>query len=336
MKKHRRQQAALFVALLLCCTLLHACSQTKYVMSVDGEKVPLDEFVYNLKRLSDTYSQIIPSGSDYWKSEEFKNALKQEAEHQSLFDRAVLGKSAELGVSITDDEKKSIREYRKEYIKSLGGTAAYEAELKKNGLNDRLYLRLSEISILYGKLYEKMYAEGGAYAISEEKIKEGFGQNAATVKHLYIKTINDDYTPLNDTAIEEKRKLAEGLVADISAGADFDKLIGQYGEEPLMADNPSGYSFILGDLSDSTLETAVFELEDNAFSELIESAYGFHIVQRLAVSEEYISQNRARMADALSTENFYAILEEDVGAMTVVYLDEYSQISIDNLNLYLS
>ena len=103
-----------------------------------------------------------------------------------------------------------------------------------------------------------------------------------------------------------------------------------------MVENPAGYSFISGDLSDSELETAIFALKDDKISDLIETSTGFHVVQKFAVPQEYITANHDKMADALSSDDFYVKLDSDISQMKVDYFDEYNNISIDNLNLYLS
>lgn len=83
----------------------------------------------------------------------------------------------------------------------------------------------------------------------------------------------------------EKEALAEEVAAKAKNGEDFDQLILQYNEDPGMFQNPRGYLFTEGEMVEEFYQ-ATLALEENETSEPVRSSFGWHVIQRLPITEE--------------------------------------------------
>jgi len=81
--------------------------------------------------------------------------------------------------------------------------------------------------------------------------------------------------PANDPSSQ-----AQELLERAQAGEDFDYLVTQYGEDPGMAANPDGYTFVAGVMV-AEFEEATLALEIGGISGLVRSQFGYHIIMRV-------------------------------------------------------
>ncbi len=107
---------------------------------------------------------------------------------------------------------------------------------------------------------------------TEEEMKDFYESEFVTAKHILLITEDKDK--------ETVKKQAEELLVRIKKGEDFDKLMMEYSEDPGVADFPDGYTFSYGEMVEE-FETAAYALKADQVSELVESAYGYHIIKRM-------------------------------------------------------
>jgi len=128
-----------------------------------------------------------------------------------------------------------------------------------------------------GALFED-YAEQNNISIDEV-----WGMHPAFV---VIQAIIDDpalfeeFEQYMDAPVNDPTSQAEALLERALAGEDFDYLITQYGEDPGMAANPDGYTFVSGVMV-SEFEMATLALEIGGISDLVRSQFGYHIIKRV-------------------------------------------------------
>ena len=128
--------------------------------------------------------------------------------------------------------------------------------------------------------------------LSEEEIKKEYEENYIMAKHILIATSNlktgEEYTALGKG---EARSKADEVLMKLREGADFDTLVKEYNEDPGMTQSPEGYVFTFGEMVEP-FEKAAFDLKPGQVSDVVESAFGYHIIKREKlpeISEQYIS-----------------------------------------------
>jgi len=115
------------------------------------------------------------------------------------------------------------------------------------------------------------------------EVEEVWGMHPA---FIVIQAIIDDaalfaeFEQYMDAPINDPTSQAEALLERAQAGEDFDYLITQYGEDPGMASNPDGYTFVAGVMV-SEFEEATLALEIGGISGLVRSQFGYHIIKRV-------------------------------------------------------
>lgn len=201
----------------------------------------------------------------------------------------------ENGIKLSDAEMK-------EYI------AADEREsfIKQMGVNEAFFDYLKETQVYYIKCGE-LFDEGGKYAVDTAAISEILSENYVRVKHILIQAQEVNY--------KEKEVLAKQVLQKISRGEDFEKLLEEYGEDPGMITNPDGYIIdkngYTPEGSQMVTEFAVGSnaLEVGEVSDIVTTAYGFHIIKRYPMDKKFV--------DSFIAENM-GIFESDALANTLV------------------
>ncbi|MBQ7975333.1 MAG: peptidylprolyl isomerase [Clostridia bacterium] len=142
----------------------------------------------------------------------------------------------------------------------------------------------------YVKLCQTLDITDRAYtmlstATSEEDMDAVYKSSYVRAKHILLSTVDSETG--ESLSASEKAKVkaqAEAVLKKAKGGADFDELIKEYGEDPGMEYAADGYVFTTGEMVEE-FEKAAFELKENEISNLVETAYGYHIIKKLALPE---------------------------------------------------
>lgn len=275
---------------------LAGCAITKTVSlaTVDGETVTANDFYQYFPSVQSSMlseAGINTSDSDavakFWKSTEIegKNALtvaKERALNQAV-NAVVQTKTAEkMGISLTEDEKKQISDYKISTIQqSYGSKSAFLDHLKKMNTTEVAFDKAVTASLISSKLFSEI-SKGDEYKIDEKKAEEELKNgDKITAKHILITTVDPQTNqPYDDNKKAAAKKTAEDTLEKIKSGADFDSLMNELSEDPGLAQNPDGYTFGKGEMV-APFEEAAFALKENEVSGIVESDFGYHIIKRV-------------------------------------------------------
>lgn len=129
---------------------------------------------------------------------------------------------------------------------------------------------------------------------------EAVRDERASARHLLIQYQGAVRAP--STLIrskEQARQLAEKLLGQIQGeGADFDGLIRALSEEPNAPETGGKVGVFRKGEMVAPFETAAFALEIDEYSSVIETVFGFHIIQRIAIEEVRVSHILVQFAGA--------------------------------------
>lgn len=124
------------------------------------------------------------------------------------------------------------------------------------------------------------------YAQEETKLKRENEQivsepKSIGAKHVLVMHKDSERHPPNVTRTREEAKArAEMVLTKVRAGEDFDKLIIEFSDEPGGAARGGDLGVFEKKVMVKAFSDAAFKLKVGEISELVETPFGFHIIQR--------------------------------------------------------
>ena len=339
--KRSLRVCALVLAVVMALFITACSDDGKTVMTVGDTKISSSEYAYYIKN---TLSSLQSYGLDLstLSDEEYQTleqSFKDSAYAQCVESATIQNKAEELGLTLTSDEKKQLKENKNQVIINMGGNAAFKQQLEAAGMTESLYDKMNEIAALYDKLYTYFYGEDGELAPSTEEVRAYFEDNYVTVKHILRKTVDDSYAPLSDEVAAQKKEEADALYTQIMAGADFDTLMEENTEDPGLASYPNGYTFSQDESYDPAFKEKAFELEIGQVSEPVLGSYGYYIIKREPLDESYWTENQEALTQTIiatiAQNGLYDKLQEWSEEYEITKTEEYDNITLKNIDLYL-
>lgn len=249
------------------------------LLTVNGEDVPADLFLYMLAmNCSEVQMYLSLFGTTL---EELAPDLLEDTVSLMAAHILLRQKAAELGCLPTDAQQEEIR------------TTMDEAELDTAG--DYWGLTDESLQFIFStNAYYQNVLDAATHAPSEQELADYMAeQGVYRVKHILLKTVDDEQQPLSDDVIAEKRAQAEDLLAELQAAEDlptlFDQRMNELSEDGRNEDGtlaaPDGYLATAGQMV-AEFEQAGTALQDGELSGIVETTYGYHILLRLPFTDE--------------------------------------------------
>ena len=333
MAKHTftRKLAAIALTGALSLTLLSGCVKNSYlvvgkqtvnmpvVMKVGRHNVAMEEYRYFYLN---TKYQLDGGDDSVWEQEgadDKKELLRTHVEDTIKSNYALMDLAKEKGVSLTADERKSISDNLASIKENYESEEAFEEALAQNYLTEEVYLSMGEMSTLQQKLTEKLTGDGGEIPMGDDVVTQYVKDNYVRAKHVLI-----------TSATENAEQVANEVAQKAAAGEDFDSLISTYGEDPGMTQSPDGYYFTKNEMV-AEFEEAAFALPENSVSGVVESSFGYHIIQRLPLDDAYIQENLSTYTSTYKTAKVYEQIEKVMDGYKVTYDKNYDLIDVDTV-----
>ena len=236
----------------------------------------LDEVVTGIKSAAAAHNENIPA--------EQMNGIKAQMLNRLIQIQILLQKS-------TDADKAEGKKKADAQIAALltraGSQEAFERQLKAVGMStDELRTKITQEATATATLTREL-----GITITAAVVQEDYANHPADVEqpesakaqHILLLTINPSTrAPLSDDQIKAKRTQIDDILKKAKAGDDFSKLATQYSEDPGSKDKGGELPpFSHGDMVPE-FEAAAFALQTNSISDVVTTAYGYHIIKLLA------------------------------------------------------
>jgi parvulin-like peptidyl-prolyl isomerase len=214
---------------------------------VNGQPIPLDAFLREVERRAQAQG-LDPNAPQ---NQQAAAQIKSLVLDNMIDDVLVAQDAARQGVSVSDDELNTAMQ---QMIDASGGQTAYEQQLIAQGQTPDEARALQRLQMLYNKM--------------RDKVIQPIGNTAEQVHARHI--------------LVDSQAAAEALLTQIQAGADFGQIAQQSSQDTLTkaAGGDLGW-FPRGVLVSKEVEDAAFALQPGQVSGVVQSAFGFHIVQVL-------------------------------------------------------
>jgi parvulin-like peptidyl-prolyl isomerase len=186
------------------------------------------------------------------------------------------------GVQKTDLQMKAL-------LERFGSQEAFERQMKAAGmtaadLRAKIVQKLTAEAVLMRELNVTVTDAEAKQFYDDTNNSADFEQpEMVTVRNIILMTI-DPVTgaPLSADQQQAKRKQIDDILKRIRGGADFAALAKQYSEDPASKDNNNEITLARGNPGiPPEIEAAAFSLTNNQVSDVIATAYGYHIIKLL-------------------------------------------------------
>lgn len=255
------------------------------LLTVNGEEVPADLVLYWLNYAC--YYFMSSYGIYGMSMAEYGDQLIDDAVSICLSEVLLRQKAAQLGCLPTDAQTQQAQ------AEMEGDPDTLKLFRESYGLTDQ------SIQYLYlaNAYYDNMLA-AVTHEPSQQELEDYLESSKIyRVKHILLKTVDDDRKPLPDDEIAAKKARAEELLSQLQGvaadglEAKFDELMMANSEDDPQS-NPDGYIAGPSMKMVEPFETASMALEEGGLSGIVETEFGYHIILRLPIPEETLAEHR--------------------------------------------
>ena len=328
------RKVALLLSIVMALSLIAGCAKTAKsarlkvegktvkmdsIMTIDGEAVSLDLYRYYYYIIKNNYDQ---GDESYWtENADAQQKLKDDVLNNLKSVVAIKTLAEANGVALTDDDMQTVEDQVDATIDQLGGYSAYVEALEAQYMTDEVYRQLMENDLRSNALYAKLYGKGGEYELSESEMKEIIASDYIRAKHVLIAKTTENAAEIE----EEVRQKA-------AAGEDFDELIAEYNEDPGMTNSPDGYYFTDGQMVSEFEQAAKALDEDGGISGVVETDYGYHIIQRLPLDMDYVDENISDLLTSHQQFRYNQFISESMEDQEISFNEYYDRVSFETLS----
>lgn len=253
---------------------------------------------------------------------------------------AVVAEEAEkVGLGLTEEEEGYIDDMLASDAENYtsGDIDAFVEFLEGTFMNEEYYRYIQACAIFYQNLYENNFGAEGE-KLSDEEVMDFLATNGFLyAKHILFLTQDESGAALDDTAKAEKLALAEDTLAQLKATksqeellSKFDELMNALSEDTGLAAYPNGYYFLPGEMV-TEFEEGTKALDHYAFSDIVETSYGYHIILRLPIEPDDKYDNGYSFRTLAAQYAFDTMMGEKFQAAECAYTEEFADFSLSSI-----
>lgn len=247
---------------------------TEVVMTVDGEDVSAEEYLYmtSYAAQSLSYYGITDLNTELGEGMMAADFVAQQAKEQVVASAALRAWAKEQGVTLTEEDLAALQAQKDGYD---GGAAAFQQTLKMVGVTEELFDSLMTQEMLYTHLYEIYCAKDGAQRPSEADLEILAGEHKLVSAYVLVM----------DAAAEDAKEKMEGYAARLAEAENKAELVAAFAEE-LQCD---GAVQTFDCCHSSPVNDALLALEMNGVSAVVEADGGLHVLVRTALDLDTVA-----------------------------------------------
>ncbi|MBR6811788.1 MAG: peptidylprolyl isomerase [Oscillospiraceae bacterium] len=326
------------LSVLLLCLMLSGCKKEVIPEPSPRPDVYTQTAAY-IGRKVFTLEQLIPyislsadnliaqSGAESfdWASDngEVASYVKQDALEIIRLYTALEKKASELGITLTEDEEKSLETWHDDAVSALGSEEEYEKYLESTLISEETYIYIYKMNLIYNHLFEYHYGPEGIAKPTQEEADNWCEENELYhIDHIFLSCVDNEGNALDDEMVQYQSELIQKLMEMVNAGEDMAELARQYSTGGELKDQ---YFY----LSETTEDFAASlkELKIGQISGVVESQYGFHIIRRKNADVDYLVENYPQVV----TGHFNELISRWTEAVNISTTEIYDEFDVSEL-----
>ncbi|MFC1498210.1 peptidylprolyl isomerase [Verrucomicrobiota bacterium] len=248
-------------------------------IKINGEEIPEQAIEYELGRLIKFYS-------GHMSAEQIRkqmDALKEKACDQAVGAKLLINEANKLDITVPASD---LDEKINEMVKNSGSEEMFDQLLQSQNMTRQMVrdslTRGRQVDMLIEKIIE------GASDPTEEEIKAHFEAHKKEYKkpdrvqaqHILIRTESGN----EENKATAKSKLLE-IKSKIEEGADFADMAASHSDCPSGKKAGGSLGWFSRGMMVPEFDKAVFSLETNTLSDIVESSFGYHLIYKTAAEK---------------------------------------------------
>lgn len=285
---------------------------------VNGQPVRVDYFtqLINWYKLNSGIKEIPQEDR-----EDFKEFVRNEVTGFIITEQF----ATQLGISLSMEDQKTIDSKIDIFAGIYGGMDSFIAVLKDNGITFEVYRSMQENAAIRSKLLDVITEQitDNELMAYYEKTKESYRVDKVKVKHILLKTIDENEFPFSELKKGDIKTDAVQILKHIKDGSiSFDDAVKRFSQDTAMIANPEGYYISRGETV-VAFEKAAFSMNIGDVSDIIESEVGFHIINIIDKTTLYkpfetVSDN---IYNILRNESYHQTIDPLIGEAEIILND---------------
>jgi hypothetical protein len=237
-------------------------------------------------------------------------------------------KAAELGYTLTGEEDDLIDLYIAWETSEAGGPEAFSKGLADSGLTEELYrFYIYTVPLLYEKMLEDLFLAGGRYMPDDAAMRAYYDRNYIPVCYIFLSAVDDYGERLTGAELDLQRSVAEALRRLAVGGEDFFALIGEHGQDYMMAHNPEGMPIPLGQIG-GVFDSVLLRLAEGEISDVVTADEGFYIIKRLPEDPVWFDLNKDELLYVCGMDAFLSMIGQWSREMTITQSKAFWEIDV--------
>ena len=331
---------ALFVIFLIVIStifLVRKISGEKEIISVNGVSYTKDDYMMYLRlaktSLFDENTTRLPKATlntivDVENNINAETYLRNKTEENLKIAGAIKKIAKENGIHLDSQAYAELKEDKDNFIEKLGGKLSFYKFLWDNRTSEKAYDNIAEIDKLYKLVYDSLYAEGKSKDLTDKEkytVKNNYELEYKKARQIFLLTVDTETKKeISPTITEQKKFLAESLRAELNENSDFNEYIKKYSDDATGKEPPYDMYFKSGQLL-KILEETVDDLKENEISGVVKSEYGFHIIRRDPLDNEYLE----KMYEDKREDNFLTDISDEIKNSKIIIQDSFTTLRVD-------
>lgn len=339
LNKYKVYFILLLVLIILITSIIFIFNKNKYnkkIVTVDNYTYTTSDYmiyIYSAKYnyYKDKVNEITSDDLNTMYDDDAKMTVRDYLKEVAISDiktaSAIKKIADQNNIELTDEDNLELVKEKESFIKSLGGKKEYKKFLRKNNTTETSYDKMSKTDKLYKKIIKKLYGENKINDLTDEEkenAKITYTDNYIKLKQIILTTVDlNTGKSLNDTTINQKKKLAASIVEEGNSGINFDDLIKKYSEA--YEENQTDFELYYkkGELL-SELENEVLKLSPDEISKPIKTKYAYHIVKRLELDDKKLNDYYEDLREEKCANDIKKTLDD----LKIIYNGAYEKIKI--------
>ena len=287
----------------------------------------IDSILQSFGEISD-WSEVVYNGMTY-----AELALNYAGDNALMYKALEYGAKL-VGATLSADVVDSMKKDYDDTVEQYGSEEDFLQMIwDTDGISSReLFDYLVSTSYLAKAVFAELYGESGELVSDEDAAVFTANDGYLMAKHiLRLRPEEGEDTAL--TEIEKVMDLLDNYEGD-DFEAYFDELMQEYTDDgDGLAMFPNGYLFQYGDMVQAFYDACI-ALDIGAYSGIVETEYGYHIIYRLPINYDEIPSANYRQYDFTTLRNTVAMGMFDsamygwMNSLNPEYTDEYRSIDI--------